>query len=87
MRLSELMGKEVVNLHNGSRLGVAGDSDLLVDPVTGQIQSLIMPARTTPFNFWTEKPALVIPWSAVKKVGSELIIVDLDGTSGDLRRF
>jgi sporulation protein YlmC with PRC-barrel domain len=39
MRMSELAGKEIINLNDGMRMGLAGDSDLVVDPDSGNIQS------------------------------------------------
>jgi sporulation protein YlmC with PRC-barrel domain len=35
MRLGELMGKEIVNIYNGARLGIVGESDLAFDLETG----------------------------------------------------
>ncbi|NPV25982.1 MAG: YlmC/YmxH family sporulation protein [Firmicutes bacterium] len=87
MRLSELVGKEIVNIYDGVRLGVVGDSDLMIDPETGQIQSIILPNRTNFVNFWVDRQHLVIPWEAVRKIGTEVIIVDLDHTHVRLRRY
>lgn len=78
MRLSELVGKEVINVCDGARLGVIGESDVIIDLGTGQIESVILPNRGGLFGFWVEKQSLVIPWQAIKKIGSEVIIVDLD---------
>ncbi|MGQ9513085.1 PRC-barrel domain-containing protein, partial [Thermodesulfitimonas sp.] len=39
MRLGELIGKEIVNLYDGARLGVVGESDLTIDAETGQVHS------------------------------------------------
>lgn len=78
MKLSEMVGKEIVNLNDGSRLGVVGESDLVIDGRNGAIHSIVLPNRSTPLNFWSDnKPSLVIPWEAVKKVGTEVIIVEL----------
>lgn len=85
MRLSDLMGKEVVNLLDGSRLGVVGDSDLVIDTASGQIESIILPNRGRIFSFLGDQQHLVIPWEAVRRVGTEVIIVEIDGLMRGLR--
>lgn len=80
MRLNELVGKEIVNIYDGMRMGTVGESDMLVDPESGDIISIMLPNRGNAFNFWADRQKLVIPWEAVKKVGREVIVVDLDAT-------
>ncbi|NLJ72614.1 MAG: YlmC/YmxH family sporulation protein, partial [Syntrophomonadaceae bacterium] len=50
MRLNELVGKEMVNIYDGLRMGTVGDSDMLIDEKTGQIISIILPNRGNAFN-------------------------------------
>ncbi|MGI6555417.1 MAG: YlmC/YmxH family sporulation protein [Bacillota bacterium] len=85
MRLSDLLGKEVVNLLDGSRLGVVGDSDLVIDNASGQIESIILPHRGGLKSLFGDQQELVIPWEAVRRIGSEVIIVELDGGMRGLR--
>ncbi len=80
MRLNDLVGKEMVNIFDGMRMGTVGESDMLVDSATGRIVSIILPNRGNVLNFWAERQKLVIPWEAVKKIGREVIVVDLDQT-------
>lgn len=80
MRLNELIGKEMVNIYDGMRMGTVGESDMLVNGQTGEIVSIILPNRGNAFTFWADRQKLVIPWEAVKKVGREVIVVDLDQT-------
>ncbi|MGO0122976.1 YlmC/YmxH family sporulation protein [Desulfothermobacter acidiphilus] len=80
MRLGELVGKEVVNLHDGARLGVIGESDLCFDAETGELQSIILPRRTNLLTMWFKRQELIIPWEAVKKIGAEVVVVDTDNT-------
>lgn len=77
MRLSELGGKEIINISNGARLGVVGESDLVFDENTGQVRSIVLPRRSGLISFWAGKQYLVIPWEAIKKIGREVIIVEL----------
>lgn len=87
VRLTELAGKEIVNIYDGARLGVVGESDLTIDIETGQVHSIIVPRRGNPLGFWLDRQSLVIPWESVRKIGSEVIIVDLDQAHLSLRRY
>lgn len=80
MRLNDLVGKEMVNIYDGMRMGTVGESDMVVDQESGQIVSIILPNRGNMLNFWTDRQKLVIPWESVKKIGREVIVVDIDYT-------
>jgi YlmC/YmxH family sporulation protein len=80
MKLNELIGKEIVNIYDGMRMGTVGESDMLIDQESGDIISIILPNRGNALNFWADRQKLVIPWEAVKKIGREVIVVDLDAT-------
>jgi len=82
MLLSELAGKEIVNLHDGAKLGLVGDSDIRIN-ADGKIEALIISSRSGSGWFFGrnkdyEGDSVTVPWRAVKKVGSELIIIDID---------
>jgi len=88
MLLSDLAGKEIINLHDGAKLGLVGDADLAVS-ATGNIEAIILSARGFG-GFWSggaERDTLVIPWQTVKKIGSEVIIVDLQHGSERMRKY
>ena len=87
MRMYELAGKEIININDGARLGVVGETDLAVDVESGEIQSIILPRKGNILNFWTDKQELVIPWAAVKKIGLEAIIVTLDQATPKMGRY
>lgn len=87
MRLTELVGKEIVNIFNGARLGVIGESDVTFDAESGCVHSIILPRRNNFLSLWSDRPALEIPWSAIRKVGSEVIVVEVDETLPRLSRF
>jgi YlmC/YmxH family sporulation protein len=80
MNLSEIAGKEIVNLVTGERLGVVGDCDLIVDEATGKILALLIPKEKGLFNFRKDKTMLEVPWRNVKKIGNDMIIIEYDGT-------
>lgn len=79
MRLMELGNKEIVNLNNGGRLGLVADSDLIIDEETGEIISLLVPNRKISMRILgMESQGIEIPWSAIRKVGYDMIIIELD---------
>lgn len=75
MRASELEGKEVINIHTGDRLGVIQKTELLINTVTGTVESLII----IKLGFGgREKELRTIPWREVKKISDELIMVECE---------
>ncbi|MCL5935531.1 MAG: YlmC/YmxH family sporulation protein [Firmicutes bacterium] len=87
MRMAELAGKEIVNVYDGARLGVVGESDMVFEPESGQINAVIIPRRGNLINFWVDRQYMVIPWESIKKIGHEVIIVDLDQTNLNVKKF
>lgn len=77
MMLSNLGGKEIVNLNNGERLGIIADSDIIVDEKTGKILTLIVPERKLQFKLFAENDYIEIPWHAIRKIGNDMIIIEL----------
>ena len=83
MRLNDLGNKEIINICDGCRLGVLAESDLLIDEKTGKIKALLVPDSRSPFSLFNDKNYMEIPWTAVKKVGSDMIIIELDNGNCD----
>ena len=73
MRYSDLAGKEIVCFDEGIRLGVVNDTDLIINTETGVVDSIIIPYGKS----WFNKRMIVIPWHGIKKIGRDLIIVNL----------
>ena len=78
MKFGELGGKEIVNLSDGCRLGMIAESDLLIDEKTGKIKALLVPDMKSHFSIFADKDFVEIPWECVKKIGSDMIIIELD---------
>lgn len=77
MRLMELGDKEIVNLNNGERLGLVADSDIVIDKETGEIISLLVPNKKFSMKFLgLDKDGMEIPWSAIRKIGYDMIIIE-----------
>lgn len=73
MRYSELSGKELVCIDEGIRLGVVDHTDLVINLRSGEVVSMVIPYG----NRWFRPKLIVIPWHGIKKIGRDLIIVDL----------
>jgi len=81
MKFSELSGKEIVNLNDGCRLGILAESDLLIDKKTGKIKALLVPDMRSHFSFFSDKDFIEIPWECVKKIGNDMIIIELENSA------
>lgn len=75
VRLSELGHKEIINLVNGHRMGLMGESELGVDEATGRILEIWVPARR---GLFAAQTARQIEWDRVRRVGPEVVIVEVD---------
>lgn len=87
MRLSDLIGKDIINITDGARLGTIGDSDLIINAETGHVESIILPNLGGFLGMWRGRSQMVIPWQAVKKIGSEVIVVELDQNVSRFRTY
>ncbi len=77
MRLTEFAEKRIINIYDGELLGAIGESDLLVDPESGQLLALLLP----PVRRGDKKQQISVAWDVVKRVGTEVVVVDVDLTS------
>ncbi|QHE52240.1 YlmC/YmxH family sporulation protein [Pontibacillus sp. HMF3514] len=75
MRYRDLSGKEIVDVRQGARLGVLGQTDLEIDPVSGKIKSFLVPSYKW-FGMKKEGEEVRIYWRDIKKIGDDMIIID-----------
>ncbi len=75
MRASELQAKDVINIVDGRKLGSIGDLD--IDLETGLIRSMIIPQSGRFFGLMGGGDEVVIPWTQIVKIGSDVVLVDL----------
>lgn len=78
MRITDLTGKEVINIGDGSRMGVIDECELIFEGKSGRIQALLLPGRSGFLGFFSDSRNASIPWNAIKRIGDEVIIVDLN---------
>lgn len=72
---SELRCKEVINVSDGCRLGYVQDMGL--DMESGCILNLIVPAPGRFFGLFGCPGNYVIPWPCIRRIGCDLILVDV----------
>ncbi len=78
MKMSEFIGKEIVNIFDGARLGTVNETDLIIDAATGSVESIVLPNKQNVFSLRLKSSPIIIPWEAVRKIGSQLIVIDLE---------
>lgn len=83
-RVGELRCKEVIDVTDGSRYGYVGDAE--VDLETGQIRALIVPGRLRLFGLLGREAERVFPWSAVRRFGEDIILVESEASRLPPRR-
>lgn len=71
--LSELRNKEVINGHNGARIGFV--DDLEVDTRNARVCALVIYGRLKLFGLFGRKDDCVIPWDNISLIGEDTIIV------------
>lgn len=76
-RISDLRNKDVVNSFDGKRLGFIKDIDL--DLKEGKIKSLILPGESRLLGFLGKNEDVVIDWRQIKRIGVDVILVELPG--------
>lgn len=77
-RYSMLRQKEVVNILDGARLGYI--CDLVVDVTSGKVCAIVVPGPSRfSFLFKGERDS-VIPWGNIRKIGEDVVLVELDGS-------
>lgn len=78
MKISDLRTMRVINMANGKILGKI--ADLVMDVDRGYIQAIIMPGDTKWPAFWSSEKEVEVPWGNIKKIGHDVIIVELPDT-------
>lgn len=75
-RASELRQKEVINISDGRRVGFVNDVEINFDE--GVIEALVIPGSGKMFGLLGKDDEFIIPWNRIKKIGEDIILVDLD---------
>lgn len=75
MRASDLSARDVINTLDGRRLGNVVDLEL--DLSTGKIVAVIVPGQAKMLGVFGRTDDYVVPWENVKKIGEDVILVEL----------
>lgn len=75
-RIEDLKQKEVINIQDGSRLGFVSDVDINIK--TGCIINIIVDGPCKVFGLFGKDTEYVIGWCDIKKIGDDIILVDVD---------
>jgi len=80
VKISDLRMREVINLADGRRLGPIKDID--IDLEQGRIGAIILPGAGKLFSFFGREEEIVVPWEKIKRIGVDVILVDLRDITG-----
>lgn len=75
-RTSDFRQKEVININDGKRLGFVCDVEINLD--SGKLESIVIPGGNKLFGILGRDSEYVIPWERIKKVGEDIILVEID---------
>lgn len=75
-RSAEIKQKEVINMSDGRRLGFVSDVEINMDE--GRIEAIILPGSGRLFGILGKDSEFVIPWEKIKKIGEDIVLVDID---------
>jgi len=75
-RTADLKQKEVINVADGRRLGFVCDVE--IDLESGRIDAIVLPGGGRLFGIIGRDSEFIIPWDRIKKIGEDIILVDMD---------
>ncbi len=86
-KLSSLRCKEVVNICDGARLGFVCDVE--VELPQGRLTAILVPGPCRFFGFFGRECDYRIPWSCIRRIGEDIILVDvvLESVKAPRERF
>ncbi len=75
VNLSEMKEKEVINIRDGSRLGMIYDFEM--DLEKGEVIAIIIPSPGKIMGIFGKSNDIIINWRKIVKIGEDIILVDL----------
>ena len=73
-RFQDLRRKEVININDGSRLGLVADLDLRAPE--GQVVAIVVYGPARFFGLFGRGEEFYIPWGCIRQVGDDIILID-----------
>ena len=74
MHLSDLQGKDIVNVNDGTKIGSI--IDVIIDN-NGSIVSMIVQGNKFFSNLFSSKNDVEIKWEQIKNIGEDVILVNI----------
>ncbi len=72
-RVVDLRHKEVINSHNGVRIGYVDDVE--VDTCNSQVRAIIVYGKPRLFGILGRNEDIIIPWMDIELIGEDTILV------------
>ena len=85
MKFTELRCKEVICICDGQRLGYV--SDVLVEVPSGCVTAIVVPGPCRFLGLWGRKDDYIIPWNCIRRIGPDIVLVDVQPDSCRVRRI
>lgn len=76
IKASELREKEIINVVDGSKLGLI--SDIEIDLAEAKIKAILMPKPGGIMSLFTKSSDIIIEWKDIVRIGREVILVNLN---------
>ena len=76
INFTQLQCKEVICLCDGKRLGYV--SDVQVEVPEGTVRAIVVPGPCKFPGLWGPQLEYCIPWCCVKKIGPDILLVDVN---------
>ena len=73
--INGLKSKEVINIHDGARLGFVSDAEL--DLEKGALVSVTVPGPYRFMGMFGKDNDYIIKWENIRKIGEDIILVDV----------
>ena len=83
-RFTDLQCKEVICVSDGRRLGFITDVQIAVPE--GQVAALVVPGPCRYLGLWGRQDDYVIPWRCVRRIGPDIVLVDIRPEECRVRR-
>lgn len=75
-KISQLQCKEVICIATGQRLGFVEDVE--VELPEGRVSALIVPGPGKLLGLGPSRHDYCIPWSCIRRIGPDIVLVDVD---------
>ena len=79
---SDFRTKEVINIRDGRRLGTIVDMEFSLQE--GKITAIVVPGASRFLGLLREEDDIIIPWEKIKKIGDDVILVDVETRSSGI---